>query len=147
MSRRSRLVGRPVGRSRTIPCCPGGGGGLWSMTHSAATVAPTRAVMSRTTSSTRSLPSMRIVTVSPTRTGVEGLVTARFTATCPERQAAVARLRVLNTRTDQSHRSTRTPSTGRLCHDPGRGGRQDLLPRRAILLSRRPETAHPTGCW
>jgi hypothetical protein len=50
---------------------------------------------------------MRMVTTSPIRTDVEGLVTARFTATCPERHASVAMLRVLKTRTDHNHRSTR----------------------------------------
>ena len=80
------------------------------MAHSEAMGAPTRLSITRATSSTRSRPSMRMVTTSPTWTGVAGLVTARLTATWPERQASVAMLRVLNTRTDQSQRSTRVLS-------------------------------------
>lgn len=51
-----------------------------------------------------------MVTTSPTRTGVDGLVTPRLTATCPARQASLAMLLVLKTRTDHSHLSTRVVS-------------------------------------
>ena len=76
--------------------------------------APTRLSMISATSRIRSRPSNRMVTVSPTRTGVEGLVTDRFTDTCPDRQASVAKERVLNTRTDHNQRSIRVLSIGQL---------------------------------
>jgi hypothetical protein len=52
-----------------------------------------------------------MITTSPALTTVAGLVTARLTDTCPALQASVARVRVLNTLTDHSHRSTLVLST------------------------------------
>ncbi len=80
--RRSRLVGRPVERSLITPGAgEGGGGGLRSSRHSEATAGPTRVAMRRTTSTFLSRPPRRTVTVSPTRTGVDALVTPPLTAT------------------------------------------------------------------
>ena len=46
--------------------------------------------------------------VSPARTAFEGFTRAPFTRTRPPTTAAVAALRVLNTRAAQSHLSIRT---------------------------------------
>ncbi len=108
--RRSRLVGRPVPRSRAATvtvASRGGGGGLWSMKHSAATGAPARLAITRTMTTTRSRPSWRSRTSSPARTECAGLTRIPLTLTCPARQAPDAAERVLANRTDQIQLSTR----------------------------------------
>src|SRR5207237_8363809 len=94
-SRRSRLVGRPVPRSRTATRGGRlGTGGLWSTRHVAATDAPTRLSMTTATSRMRGR-STNASTREPTFTSVDALAVARFTRTWPPRQAAVAAERVL----------------------------------------------------
>ena len=109
-SRRSRLVGRPAPRSRRIFAATssfGGGGGVRSMTHSAATTAPTRFATSRATRTVRSRSVFRSRTSSPMCTGWAALALSPFTCTCPARQAAVAAERVFESRTAQIQLSTR----------------------------------------
>src|SRR5690606_20657592 len=118
--RRSRLVGRPAPRSRTNAGAArsgGGAAGVWSTRQVAATGAPTRLSITRATSSTRVRPLTWAWTRSPTRTGVAGLAGTPLTRTCPPRHAAVARPRVLYSRTAHSHLSTRVSSTAPIVPD------------------------------
>jgi len=115
-SRRSRLVGRPALRSRGPSPARGprgGGGGLWSIRHAAASVAPTRLPGSWATSTTRSRPPSRARTVSPTLTSAAGLARPPLICTCPARQACAARDRVFTSRTAHSQRSILVPSMPR----------------------------------
>ena len=114
--RRSRLVGRPAPAPRQPTPgrgSRGGGGGLRSTRHAAASSAPTRLPGSRATSTTRSRPPSRARTVSPTWTGAAGFTRTPLTCTCPARQACAANDRVFASRTVHSQRSTLVPSMPR----------------------------------
>ena len=76
-------------------CSTGGRGGEWSMRHSAATGAPTRLSMTRTTSRFHGRPWARASTRSPTFTLVAAFAGRPLISTCPPRQASVASERVL----------------------------------------------------
>ena len=122
--RRSRLVGRPIPGSRRPARSRGsrgGGGGLLSTRQAAASSAPTRCSIGRTTSTTRSRSPTRTRTVSSALTVDAGLARTPFTCTCPARQAWAAPDRVLVSRTAHSQRSTRTLSIRSWWH--GRAGR------------------------
>lgn len=73
------------------------------MRHSEAAGAPTRLLISRTTSTIRERSPTRVSTESPVLTGDDGLAVAPLMRTCPPRQAAVAAERVLCRRTAHSH--------------------------------------------
>ena len=108
-SRRSRFVGRPAPRSRDTTAATsdfGGGGGVRSMRHSAATGAPTRLITIRTTVTVRSRSVVLNRTSSPIRTGWAGFARSPFTCTWPALQAAVAADRVFDNRTAQTQEST-----------------------------------------
>src|SRR6478609_8336403 len=110
MSRRSRFVGRPAPRSRTASgtaSSRGIGGGLWSMTASAASAAETRLTSTFSTTSTLSWGPPRTTTRSPVLTFVAGLARSPLTRTWPALTPAVAWDRLLYTRTAHSQLSTR----------------------------------------
>jgi len=108
-SRRRRLLGRPSPRIALIPGAISRttGGGLLSTKHVAATGAPTRCSIGRTTSRIRCRSAIRACTVSPARTLVDGFAGLPFTRTCPPSQSCVAIGRVFTSRTAHNQRSTR----------------------------------------
>jgi hypothetical protein len=123
ISRRSFFVGRPAEGSRrgtAATVSRSGGGGLWSMKHVTATGAPTRLSSTSRISNIRSRSPTRAVTVSPTRTEVDGFAPAPLTLTWPDRTNAVDADRVGAARTAHNHLSTRVTSTRQASRAPDR---------------------------
>ena len=112
-TRRSRLVGLPAPRSRTanLTVSVSTGLGVRSRKHVAASAAPTRFWITRTTSTTRVVGPTRARTSSPGDTVVAGFAGRPLTRTWPPRHASAASGRVFTSRTDHSHLSTRVDST------------------------------------
>src|SRR5215212_8977431 len=76
----------------------------------AATGAPTRVSIGRTTSTIRSRSAISAWTTSPARTFVDGLAGLPLTRTCPPSHSWVAIGRVLTSRTAHNQRSIRVSS-------------------------------------